>query len=192
MRFGELREGYIAKWKEYPKDEEKVRVARPSHLAPSQALLDLYKRGRLKWFQYVNRYRNEIAHNSVAQKMIWGIIQHLEGGKNVRLICYEKQPPCHRFILMSIIKERQGWLASQIELCPDCKNDPKIACSRNVDGMCLECGVKLCARHMVLHWMREHHISIEWTGLKKRNIIMEKQGKSSSQIGWTGIKNSLG
>jgi len=164
---GELREGYIAKWKEYPKDEVKIRVCRPSHLAPSRQLLDRYKRGLLTFFQYENVYRKEIEKSPFAQIAIWQIIRDLLAGRNVRLICYEKAPPCHRFILMQIVKDRQGWLAGQMEQCPDCKNDPKIACPRNVDGMCLECGAKKCARHMVIHWKKDHHISIEWTGLLK-------------------------
>jgi hypothetical protein len=41
-----LKEGYIGKWKKYPKDEVKVRVARPSVLAPSKELLKDWKEGK--------------------------------------------------------------------------------------------------------------------------------------------------
>jgi len=37
-------EGYIANWRNYPQDEVKVRVARPSVLAPSRELLSEFNR----------------------------------------------------------------------------------------------------------------------------------------------------
>lgn len=43
-----LKEGYIGRWKRYPKDEVKIRVARPSVLAPSNELLKDFKEGRIE------------------------------------------------------------------------------------------------------------------------------------------------
>jgi len=42
-----LKEGYIGRWKKYPKNEVKVRVARPSVLAPSKELLKDFKEGKV-------------------------------------------------------------------------------------------------------------------------------------------------
>jgi uncharacterized protein YeaO (DUF488 family) len=102
---GELREGYIAKWKKYPTDEVKIRVARPSVLGPSQRLLDIYKYEGLAWDIYERLFRKEILGNPKALAKIDEIRKLLADGTNVRLICYEKNPPCHRFILMNMIKE---------------------------------------------------------------------------------------
>lgn len=121
---GELREGYIAKWKTYPQEELRVRVARPSSLAPSKALLILFlaekklliKEGKSKkeahylawkFVKYEEHFRDEIANNPEAQSQLRYIVHCLNVGENVRLICYEKEPPCHRFILIDIIKEMQ-------------------------------------------------------------------------------------
>jgi len=42
-------EGYIANWRNYPKDEVKVRVARPSVLVPSQELLSQFNHLKKKF-----------------------------------------------------------------------------------------------------------------------------------------------
>lgn len=104
-------EGYIANWRKYPEDEVKVRVARPSILAPSFRLLSDYKTGKINWGEYEIRYREEIYQNPNAVKRILEIA-HLSKEKNVRLICYEKNPPCHRFILIELIVRLQSAEAS--------------------------------------------------------------------------------
>ena len=98
-----LKEGYIAKWREYPKDEIKIRVARPSVLAPSKQLLEDWKEGKISWEEYEERFRKEILSNPKALKKLREI-KELAKKKDVRLICYEKNPPCHRFILIEMIK----------------------------------------------------------------------------------------
>jgi len=126
MSRGELREGYIAKWREYPEDEVKIRVARPSVLAPSKELLKEVMDYKKSWqsaglglselearknalvnVNYEERFRKEILASPYALLKIGVIINKLKAGKNVRLICYEKNPPCHRFILMDMIREME-------------------------------------------------------------------------------------
>lgn len=97
-----LKEGYIAKWNEYPGDEMKVRVARPSVLAPSKGLLKDWKEGRIDWAEYERRFREEILRKPKAVEKLREV-KELAKTKDVRLICYEKNPPCHRFILMDLI-----------------------------------------------------------------------------------------
>lgn len=97
-----LKEGYIGKWKKYPKDEVKVRVARPSVLAPSKELLRDWKEGEIDWAEYERRFREEILNNPKAVAKLKEI-KKLAEEKDVRLICYEKNPPCHRFILIDLI-----------------------------------------------------------------------------------------
>lgn len=97
-----MKEGYIAKWKEYPKDEVKIRVARPSVLAPSKELLRDWKEGKIDWGGYEKRFRKEILDNPRAMAKLREI-KKLAEERDVRLICYEKNPPCHRFILIDLI-----------------------------------------------------------------------------------------
>lgn len=100
-------EGYIAAWKKYPVDEVKIRVAWPSILGPSKKLLGDYKEGRVSWNEYEIRYREEITGNPEAVKRLIEVC-NLSKTKNVRLMCYEKQPPCHRFILLEMITRILG------------------------------------------------------------------------------------
>lgn len=99
-----LLEGYIAKWNKYPTDEVKIRVARPSPLSPSKNLLKDYKEGKITWPQYTTRFINEILSNPRALMKL-DEIKELIKNQDVRLLCYEKNPPCHRFILLDMIKE---------------------------------------------------------------------------------------
>lgn len=97
-----LKEGYLAKLKSYPADEIKVVVTRTAHsvLAPSKGLLDLVKAKKIDWEAYEITYWREIMGNPDAMAKLREILLLLKEGKTVRLICYEKNPPCHRFILM--------------------------------------------------------------------------------------------
>ena len=99
-----IKEGYIAKWNDYPKDEVKVRVAHPSFLGPSKELLKDVKEGKIEWPEYERRFREEILKNPKAVGMLRAL-KKLSKTKTVRLICYEKFAPCHRFILIEMIKE---------------------------------------------------------------------------------------
>ncbi len=104
-----LVEGYIAKWRTYPQDEVKIRVARHSVLGPSKLLLDDWKAGRITWDQYQTRFIEEIEGNPQAQEKLDEILR-LAQNQTVRLICYEKGPPCHRFILLDMLGERAAGL----------------------------------------------------------------------------------
>jgi len=105
-------EGYIANWRNYPKDEIKIRVARPSVLAPSQELLSEFNRlkeryGRERAWElsgYEARFRGWILGSPKAMAKLREI-RELARTRRVRLICYERNPPCHRFILMKLIEE---------------------------------------------------------------------------------------
>jgi uncharacterized protein YeaO (DUF488 family) len=97
-----LKEGYIGKWKKYPKNEVKVRVARPSCLGPSESLLKDWKERKINWAEYEKRFRKEILNSPKAVAKLKEI-KKLAEEKDVRLICYEKSPPCHRFILIDLV-----------------------------------------------------------------------------------------
>jgi len=100
-----LREGYIAKWNEYPTDEVKIRVARPHVLSPSKHLLQVYKNGEINWKDYKTEYLINLLANMKAVDELIRIIKLLKQGVNVRLVCYEKSPShCHRNILMKLLE----------------------------------------------------------------------------------------
>jgi len=111
MNKTQIFEGYISNWKNYPQDEVKVRVARPSVLAPSQELLSDFNRLKKKFGRerawelsgYEKRFRREILSNPKAMAKLREI-KEMARTRIVRLICYEKNPPCHRFILMKLIE----------------------------------------------------------------------------------------
>jgi len=95
-----------------------------SVLAPSKALLAEYKKWE-KYFsssydkqtardrawnlvKYEMRYRHEMVSSSEAMSKIRDIARRVLDGENIWLICWEKNRPCHRFILMDIIT-RGDW-----------------------------------------------------------------------------------
>lgn len=91
-------------WNKLPPDAVKVRVARPSVLSPSIELFHDYKQGRITWQEFEVRFRKEIVSNPKAVAELKRL-KELSQEKDVYLICYEKSYPCHRFILMDLIKE---------------------------------------------------------------------------------------
>lgn len=114
-----LKESYIGNWRKIPKDAIKIRVARPHVLSPSKKLLSDYKRYEKKYLKlekskekarerawtltnYKIRYEFEIMSNPKAVDELYRI-RDLAKEKDVYLLCYEKDFPCHRFILLELI-----------------------------------------------------------------------------------------
>lgn len=102
-----LKEGYLAKLKTYPKGEIKIVVTRTakSVLAPSWDLLNSYKDSLTDWHEYERRFRREMENPEAVKEM--RRIKELAKTRDVRLICYEKNYPCHRFILMDLINSME-------------------------------------------------------------------------------------
>jgi uncharacterized protein YeaO (DUF488 family) len=105
-----LLEGYLAKLKSYPENECKIIVTRTAHsiLAPSKELFEDYKNGKIDWEEYEKRFRKEIYANPQAIDYLKRLSLFAKTC-NVRLICYEKKYPCHRFILMDMISEIEAF-----------------------------------------------------------------------------------
>jgi hypothetical protein len=59
------------------------------------------------------------------------------------------------------IKQETKNMEEFIEICPECKKDKEIFCPRNVDGQCLECGIKLCAAHLMIHFKKVHCMALD-------------------------------
>lgn len=99
-----IKESYISLWNKLPKESVKVRVARPSILSASEGLLHAYKGGRITWKEFETRFRKEIQSNPKAMAELKRL-KELATKKDVYLMCYEKNYPCHRFILLDLINE---------------------------------------------------------------------------------------
>ncbi len=99
-----IKESYISMWNKLPNDAIKVRVARPSILSASNELFNNYKQGCISWKEFESRFRKEIMSNPKAIAELKRL-RELSLEKDVYLICYEKEYPCHRFILIDLIKE---------------------------------------------------------------------------------------
>lgn len=99
-----IKESYISMWNKLPLDAIKIRVARPSILSASLDLFHDYKRGRINWEEFDVRFRKEILNNPKAIAEMKRL-KELSKDKDVYLMCYEKNYPCHRFILLDLIKD---------------------------------------------------------------------------------------
>ncbi len=104
-----IKETYLAALRYGKKDPfaTYIMVARkvnPSNpLVPSAQLLADWKGGSITWDQYIARYKAEI-DNETTQKYLREL-KELSKTKDIYLVCYEKNPPCHRFILKQILDE---------------------------------------------------------------------------------------
>ena len=76
-------------------------------LAPSQELLLVWRCGLITWEEYTARFREEILGSPEAMAALRHIVE-LSRTRDVWLICWEKGPPCHRFILLDMAREIAG------------------------------------------------------------------------------------
>jgi uncharacterized protein YeaO (DUF488 family) len=97
-----IKESYISMWNKLPPDAIKVGVARPSVLSASKELIADYKEGRISWQEFEVRFRKEILDNPKAVTEL-NRLKEISQTKDVYLICYEKNYPCHRFIPIDLI-----------------------------------------------------------------------------------------
>lgn len=100
----DLKEGYIGNWKNYPKDEVKVRVARPGPLGVPKDLWKKLEAKKIDFEDYQLAYMLHVVMDTKARLALMDILTMLRCGKTVRLMCYEKEPPCHRFTLKKAIE----------------------------------------------------------------------------------------
>jgi len=115
-----LKESYVAKLKTLPKNAIKIEVGYPSVFAPSDTLLREFneiksmlmtkgiaepeaRKRAWKKTDFENRFRKEIEYKpEVINKL--KEIKKLAEEKDVYLYCYCGKFPCHRFILIDMIK----------------------------------------------------------------------------------------
>lgn len=111
----EVKEGYFANIKNYPPNELFAIVSRKYpwfvkrlykhyvELAPSKELLKDWKEANISWEEYEKRFRLEM-QNAESQTIIDDLAWASQYD-TFRLLCWEKEPPCHRFILIDLINE---------------------------------------------------------------------------------------
>jgi uncharacterized protein YeaO (DUF488 family) len=95
-------ESYIAKIEAIPKTERFLVNRNRGHneLSPNEPLLKEYKAGKLSWGRFRSRFLKELTDES------WNTLQSLaerSRKENICLICYERDFPCHRFILLELL-----------------------------------------------------------------------------------------
>lgn len=116
-----LKESSVSKLKTLPNDAIKIAVGYPSIFSPSEELLSVFneikwklmKKGKSEqvarekaWAEvnFEKQYRKMITSNpEILQKL--REIKKVSEKKNVYLYCYCGKKPCHRFILMDIVKK---------------------------------------------------------------------------------------
>lgn len=100
-----LKESYLANVNNLPKDSVKIVVTRSAGhvLSPSKTLLWDYKNGKVDWEGYVKTFIREM--DNPACVAIMREIKQIAMTRDVYLLCYEKEYPCHRFLLLDMIKK---------------------------------------------------------------------------------------
>ena len=81
---------YLAKINTYPPNEEHILVIRDrgnNDLAPSEELLNKWKKGEIDWKEYKEIFLEEM-ENPESQTRLQKIVEKVAEGKDVRLICY--------------------------------------------------------------------------------------------------------
>jgi len=112
-----ITEGYFAQIKNYPETDILICVARKypwfidkdkmEHnriLAPHPELLEDWKNGDITWEEYEERFRFDMLHYTKPLRE-FRYLRDLAKNSVVRLMCWEKSPPCHRFILLDMFSE---------------------------------------------------------------------------------------
>jgi hypothetical protein len=104
-----LKETFLARLKQmreqYPLAEFIVVTATARHvLAPPWHLVKT--KSWMPWASYERYYLEHIERNPKAIAEL-ARIKQLSETKDVFLVCYEKEYPCHRFIIMELIKNME-------------------------------------------------------------------------------------
>lgn len=108
--------GYFAKIKNYPETDTLICVSYKypwfvkrgtmQHLprvAPEPKLLYEWKNKEISWEDYTRVYKTFLEYDFGALSEMKYLVELSKQGKTVRLLCWEKNPPCHRFILQDMI-----------------------------------------------------------------------------------------
>ena len=128
-------------------------------LAPNRELLDDWKKHRIDWREYTDRYHIEMLANVAA---VAAVAKRAQEGI-VTLLCFEREgdPHCHRHLLAKLIEERLRDLLPQSSTGSQEDGDQLIVCLE-----CLGLGA---------------HDDLHHTGLLRSDAIPRYHGTCSRQ-----------
>lgn len=76
-------------------------------LGPVDALLKGLQAGRLSWLQFAAAYEEQLQSHPPSVEAL-AMLRDLEvRGGHVTLFCHERQPPCHRFLLLAWLRQQE-------------------------------------------------------------------------------------
>lgn len=76
-------------------------------LAPADSLLAQYKNGAMSKVEMLNKYKEFLENNIMANELILSLVQQIKQDKDVFLVCYEKDVfDCHRSVLAKYIADK--------------------------------------------------------------------------------------
>lgn len=115
MDKGTLYLSYYGNYRNFPKEFLLVPVSRTlpremdyyyyaRDLAPSEELKNAYKYEGLGWEEFSLRFIKELDSRDGVARDVSVIEKFLDEGKDVCLLCYEKEGNCHRYILGELFK----------------------------------------------------------------------------------------
>lgn len=110
----------ITRWAPKSLDLSKFNDARwESILAPADSLLAAYKNGAMTKVEMLNKYKEYLNNSLAVNEICYEINKDIEEGKDVYLICYEKEVfDCHRSVLAQFISDKYDipWMEYKTEL----------------------------------------------------------------------------
>lgn len=69
-------------------------------LGPLPDLLEGLQSRRLSWLQFEDAYRAQLETHPASKEALAQLQELERSGGRVTLFCHERQPPCHRFLLL--------------------------------------------------------------------------------------------
>ncbi len=92
----------------YPWFDGRDKMFNYPELAPSKKLISDWREDIIDWEESEMHYRAEITSNEESLSALHYLI-YLSYHTVVRVMCWEKNPPCHRFIIDDMVQEYDSW-----------------------------------------------------------------------------------
>lgn len=104
----DMRKILVTRWK--PRkgiDIDKYNLEWKPELAPSDILLSKYKNAAMTKQEMFEEYKSNLENKLPSLRIVESIVEDIESGKDVVLICYEKDVfDCHRSVLADYISKK--------------------------------------------------------------------------------------
>lgn len=73
--------------------------------SPETALLKEYRSKAIDWGEFSRRFKSQMRTSPDSKHVVQDLVEILQKGENVTLLCYEKEgEKCHRYLLKAIIE----------------------------------------------------------------------------------------